>query len=152
MIFICHFITKAKKNLSTHMQNKMIKVLSILISINDHLPVPFFALARTSFPERAIGMEASWIGEGLSQPFSKIPINNSLFKQNSSKSFPFRSVTSCYQKWKTILAKHRFVKIRFNFSSVLSVMEFSFISKKWRGIQKVIMLAVVFYTTSLNEK
>ena len=53
-------------------------------------PVPFFALAKMSLrfdfkakleqrvaqthrPERAIGMLASWIGLGFSQPFSKIP-------------------------------------------------------------------------------
>ena len=39
-------------------------------------------------------MEASWIGEGFSQPFSKMPIKSSRFRQKSSKSFPFVSVTS----------------------------------------------------------
>lgn len=32
------------------------------------LPVPFFALARMSLPDRAIGIACSWIGLGLSKP------------------------------------------------------------------------------------
>ncbi len=31
-------------------------------------PVPFLALARMSRPDSAMGMEASWIGDGFSQP------------------------------------------------------------------------------------
>lgn len=57
-------------------------------------PVPFLARARISLPLRATGMEASWIGDGLSHPFSKIPINKSRFKQKSSNSLPLVSVTS----------------------------------------------------------
>lgn len=40
-------------------------------------PVPFLALAKMSLPLSATGMEASWIGDGFSQPFSKMPISNS---------------------------------------------------------------------------
>ena len=32
------------------------------------LPVPFFARARMSRPDSAIGMDASWMGDGFSQP------------------------------------------------------------------------------------
>lgn len=59
------------------------------------LPVPFLALARTSLPLSAIGIEASWMGEGFSQPFSKMPISSSRLRQNSSNSLPRVSVTSC---------------------------------------------------------
>ena len=51
-------------------------------------------MLETHLPERAIGMLASWIGLGFSHPFSKIPISNSLFRQKSSNSLPFVSVTS----------------------------------------------------------
>jgi hypothetical protein len=54
---------------------------------------------RTSYlPDIAIGMLASCMGEGFSQPFSKMPINSSRFKQKSSKSLPFVSVTSVVLK------------------------------------------------------
>jgi uncharacterized membrane protein len=33
-------------------------------------PVPFFALAITSFPVNAIGITSSWTGLGFSYPFS----------------------------------------------------------------------------------
>ena len=35
-------------------------------------PVPLLALARISLPFRAIGMLFSWIGDGLSNPFSLV--------------------------------------------------------------------------------
>mmetsp|Transcript_12425 Transcript_12425/g.27924 ORF Transcript_12425/g.27924 Transcript_12425/m.27924 type:complete len:207 (-) Transcript_12425:84-704(-) len=41
------------------------------------LPVPFFARARMSRPTSATGMLSSWIGEGASHPFSKIPNSSS---------------------------------------------------------------------------
>lgn len=53
-------------------------------------------------------MLASWIGDGFSQPFSKIPIRSSRFKQNSSNSFPRVSVTSCKAK---IQIKHRIFEL-----------------------------------------
>ncbi|CAN8014443.1 unnamed protein product [Ixodes persulcatus] len=46
-----------------------------------------------SLPSRAMGMLASWMGEGFSQPFSKMPISSSRFRQKSSNSLPFVSVT-----------------------------------------------------------
>merc|ERR1719315_763734 len=58
------------------------------------LPVPFLALARMSLPDRAMGMLASCMGLGFSQPFSNIPIKSSLFRQKSSNSLPLVSVTS----------------------------------------------------------
>ncbi|CAN7945278.1 unnamed protein product, partial [Ixodes pacificus] len=44
-----------------------------------------------SLPSRAMGMLASWMGEGFSQPFSKMPISSSRFRQKSSNSLPFVS-------------------------------------------------------------
>lgn len=62
------------------------------------LPVPFLARAKISLPESAIGILASWIGEGFSQPFSNMPIRSSRFRQNSSNSLPRVSVTSYKKK------------------------------------------------------
>mmetsp|Transcript_11721 Transcript_11721/g.32959 ORF Transcript_11721/g.32959 Transcript_11721/m.32959 type:complete len:270 (-) Transcript_11721:273-1082(-) len=57
-------------------------------------PVPFFALARMSLPDSAIGMAFSWMGDGHSKPFSKIPMSNSRFRYRSSKSFTSVDCTS----------------------------------------------------------
>ena len=57
-------------------------------------PVPFLARARMSRPNKAPGMAASCMGEGFSQPFSKIPIKSERDKQNSSKVLPLVAVTS----------------------------------------------------------
>jgi len=42
-------------------------------------PVPFFALAITSFPVKAIGITSSCTGLGFSYPFSYIPFKSSIF-------------------------------------------------------------------------
>lgn len=57
-------------------------------------PVPFLARARISLPVRATGIASSWIGDGFSNPASKIPINRFRFSLKSSKSRPFVAVTS----------------------------------------------------------
>ena len=57
-------------------------------------PVPFLALASTFLPARAMGIVSSWIGEGISNPFSKIPLSRSIFRPKSSKATPFVAVTS----------------------------------------------------------
>lgn len=81
------------------------------------LPVPFFARAKMSLPESAMGILASWIGDGFSHPFSKIPINNSRFRQNSSNSLPRVSVTS-YKRVMfkgTLLIRKNHLNILINF-------------------------------------
>jgi len=40
-------------------------------------PVPFLARAKMSRPARATGMASSWIGDGFSKPFSKMPMSSS---------------------------------------------------------------------------
>ena len=45
------------------------------------LPVPFFARARMSRPVRLMGMLSSWMGDGLSKPFSYIPIRSSRLRK-----------------------------------------------------------------------
>lgn len=57
-------------------------------------PVPFFARASISLPVSATGIASSWMGDGFSNPASKMPINNDRFKLKSSKSRPFVAVTS----------------------------------------------------------
>ena len=44
------------------------------------LPVPFLARARMSRPVKAMGMDSSWMGEGCSNPASKIPMRSSRFR------------------------------------------------------------------------
>ena len=58
------------------------------------LPVPFFARARMSRFSSAIGIASSWMGEGLSNPASKMPMRSSLRRRISSNSVPFVAVTS----------------------------------------------------------
>lgn len=58
------------------------------------LPVPFLALAKMSLPASAMGIDSSWIGDGFSNPASKMPINNTLFKLKSSNVFPLVVKTS----------------------------------------------------------
>lgn len=58
------------------------------------LPVPFFARASTSRPVSATGIASSWIGDGFSNPASKIPISRSRLRPNSSNSRPLVAVTS----------------------------------------------------------
>jgi hypothetical protein len=43
------------------------------------LPVPFLALAIIDFPAKARGMHSSYTGDGLSNPFSTIPIISSSY-------------------------------------------------------------------------
>ena len=57
-------------------------------------PVPFFARARISRLDNAIGIASSWIGEGFSNPASKIPIKSSRPRYMSSNSRPLVAVTS----------------------------------------------------------
>eukprot|EP01139_Manchomonas_bermudensis_P023783 Amastigsp_a841553_853.p3 type:complete len:107 gc:universal Amastigsp_a841553_853:529-209(-) len=40
-------------------------------------PVPFLARARRSRPASVAGMDSSWMGDGRSKPFSKMPIRSS---------------------------------------------------------------------------
>ena len=40
-------------------------------------PVPFLARAKISLPVRATGIVSSWIGDGFSNPASKMPIMSS---------------------------------------------------------------------------
>ena len=72
--------------------------LSILSSIGIKklavFPVPFFALAKMFDPERMIGMEISWIGDGASNPISNIPFNKLCLRQKSSQLYPLVEVTS----------------------------------------------------------
>jgi hypothetical protein len=44
-------------------------------------PVPFFARASMSLPVKAMGILSSCIGDGLSKPFSYMPIKSSRFKK-----------------------------------------------------------------------
>ena len=45
------------------------------------LPVPFLARAKMSRPVSAIGMDSSWIGDGRSNPFSKMPMRSSRLRK-----------------------------------------------------------------------
>lgn len=58
------------------------------------LPVPFLARARISRFVRAMGMASSWMGDGFSNPASKIPIRSSRRRYMSSNSVPLVAVTS----------------------------------------------------------
>ena len=47
-------------------------------------PVPFLARARTFLFCRMMGMASSWMGEGRSKPFSKMPIRRGRLRKKSS--------------------------------------------------------------------
>ena len=76
--------------------------------------MPFFARAKMFLPVRAMGMPTSWIGDGVSQPFSKIPIRSSRFRQKSSKLVPFVSVTSCKEPTRELIMNYKKTKQSFN--------------------------------------
>jgi hypothetical protein len=62
------------------------------------LPVPFLARARMSRPVKAIGIASSWIGEGESNPASKMPIRRLRWRNMFSHSRPFVARTSYERK------------------------------------------------------
>ena len=47
------------------------------------LPVPFFARARISRLSRAIGIDSSWMGDGFSNPASKMSLSSSRLRNIS---------------------------------------------------------------------